>query len=233
MASFVRHAAVAAGRNGTTTHTVAADGTGGSVVAGSAFTPIAGRFLLCLVDASVTSTTPTGWTLPTEGSEINNTGLYVFYRDADGTSADQVVTTHNASNYPAIFDFYEFAAGSTWNGVASSGSIDANGGAGPTASGLTGTNWTAGVVGQANANAGLDSFTWNLGVEAVDTSEGASGTDGYTYSLTFEADNPASSAAYAATGSDIGTSVQRLVVVVNAVEEESAPGVFIEFTKVI
>ena len=120
IANYTRHVAIAAPRNGGTTHTVHPDGTGGTVVDGSAFTPNSGRFLLCLVEGGVTSTTPTGWTLPTNGSAINNTGLYVFYRaSASATSADQVATTHNASDYQVIFDFYEFETGTAWVDAAS------------------------------------------------------------------------------------------------------------------
>ena len=108
MVSWLNHAAIEAPRNGTTTHTVTPSA--GTAVAGTTFfTPTAGRLLVCLAEGSVTSTTPSGWTLPTGGSAINNTGLYVWYKTAAGN--DSLTTTHNGSNYDVIFDFYEFPSG--------------------------------------------------------------------------------------------------------------------------
>src|SRR4051812_44300088 len=105
MVDWVNHVAIAAPRNATTTHNGITPSSG-TVVAGTAFTPTAGRLLICLCEGAVTSTTPAGWTLPTGGSAINSTGLYVWYKTAAGS--DTVSTTHNASNYPAVFDFYEY-----------------------------------------------------------------------------------------------------------------------------
>lgn len=230
MADWLNHATIAAPKNGTSTHTVGPDGTGGTVVAGSAFTPTAGRLLVVFVEGAVTSTTPSGWTLPTNGSAINNSALYVWHRTAAGS--DTLTTTHNASDYAAVFDFYEFALGSTFVGVASTINVSASGGAGPTLSGLTGTNWTAGVMGQANANVGTDSITWDLGTEAADVSVAQNVTDGYNYGLTYTDDDTATSAAYAATCSDTGNSVERLVVAVNAASG-APPNVVVQLIKPI
>lgn len=197
MADWLNHVAIAAPRNGTTTHTVTPSS--GSAVFGTLFTPTAGRLLVCVVEGSVTSTTPSGWTLPTGGSAINNTGLYVWYRTAAGS--DSLTTTHNGSNYPVMFHFFEFASGSTFSGSAASTGVSRSGGAGPTLSGLTGTNWTAGVVGQAgNGMTGNSTYiSWSAGTELADSVLGNSGTDGYAYGLTATDANTASSASYAAT----------------------------------
>lgn len=218
MTDWLNHAAVAAPRNGTNSHTVGPNGTGGTVVAGSAFTPTAGNFLLVVVDGAVTSTTPAGWTLPTNGSAINNTGLYVWYR-ASAAGSDTIATTHNGVDYPAVFDFYEFPAGSTFKSSAAATAVSASGGAGPTLSGLTGTNWTAGAAGQNRGPADpATTITWNAGTEATDTSAAASGTDGYTYGLTYTDDDVATSKSYAATFSSTSFTVERLVFAVVAAD---------------
>jgi hypothetical protein len=211
MADFLNHVTIAAPRNAATTHSVSpstanvgttAIGTGvvaGSVVAGTLFTPTAGRFLLCVVEAAVTSTTPTNWTLPASGSAVNVTGLYVWYR-ASAAGSDAITTTHNVTNYPAIFDFYEFASGSTFGTSTQATAVSNGGGAGPVLSGLTGTNWTAGAAGMGiNTTTGTASVVWSSGTELVDSFVLNSGTDGYSYSLTYTPDNTATSQSYAAT----------------------------------
>lgn len=200
-------------RNGTSTHTVD-PATSGTVAAGSAFTPTAGRFLVCIAEGGVTSTTPAGWTLPSGGSAINNTGLYVWWIDAVG--GDTITTTHNGSNYPVVFDFYEFESDSIFLGSAAATGVSANGGAGPTLSGLTDIHWDAGIVGQDNPIT-VDSVTWDDGVEQVDTSvDAAAGTNGYTYSLTAIEDSAAASQDFAATSTDSGgPTVERLVIALN------------------
>lgn len=218
MVVWLNHAAINTARNGTTAHNNVDPATTGTVIAGAAFTPASGNLLLCFAEGAVTSTTPTGWTLPTSGSAINNTGLYVWWRSASGTSADQVSTTHNGSNYPVIFDFYEFAAGSTFVKAASATAVSNAGGAGPSLTALTGTNWTSGIAGQGRgATDAANTISWNAGTEAVDTSVASATTDGYNYSLTYTDNNAAASQSYAATFSTgaAGLTVERLVVAVN------------------
>lgn len=218
MSDWLNHAVLAAPNSGTTNHTVTASGTGGTVVGGAGFTPTSGRLLLCFAEGAVTSTTPTGWTLPTNGSAINNTGLYVWWRVASGTSADQVATTHNGSSYSVGFDFFEFASGSSFVASASAISVSGAGGAGPTLSGLTGTNWTAGIVGAANTSTTtVRSVTWNAGTEVTDSSVVAAGVDAYGLGVTETNANTATSVAYAATvgGAAPVPTVERLVVAVN------------------
>jgi hypothetical protein len=213
--TYLNHVTIAAARNGTTSHTIDPSATG-TVIDGAAFTPTAGRLLVVVAEGAVTSTTPSGWTLPSGGSAINNTGLYVWHRTAAG--GDTFSTTHNASNYPAVFDIYEFGSDSTFLGSAAATGVDSNGGAGPTLSSLTGTHWDAGVVGQVNASTtNTETILWDLGVEEVDTSTlQASGTDGYTYGLTVIEGATSSSAAFAATSSSNAATTERLVFAVDA-----------------
>lgn len=218
MVKWLNHVAVAAPRNGSTTHTVSPSS--GVVVAGTAFTPSAGNLLVCVVEGAVTSSTPTGWTLPSGGSAVNNTGLYVWHRVAAG--ADTFSTTHNGSNYPVVFDIYEFPAGSAFLAAASAVGVSAASGAGPSLSGLTAAaNFRAGVVGQTVSN-GLapGSFTWSVGTEAVDTTTPYDVNDGYTYSLTYAEDLTGATWSAAATGAN-GGNTERLVFAVSVPAEPS------------
>lgn len=208
MAKWLNHVAIAAPRNGTNTHTV--DPSSGTIAAGAHFTPTAGRLLVVLVTGAVTSTTPTGWTLPAGGSAINNVGLYLWHRVAAG--GDALTTAHNGSNYPVIFDFYEFPSDTTFIGAAGAGNVSAAGGAGPSLSGLTASaNLRAAVLGQAVFGATPNSYTWSGGTEAVDSSIPLAGTDGYGYSLAYVEDDTSSTFSLAATAVATTPTVERLV----------------------
>lgn len=193
--------------NGTATHTVSPSS--GTVGTGTLFTPTAGNLLVCLAEGSVTSTTPSGWTLPSGGSAINNTGLYVWYRTAAG--GDSFTTTHNGSDYPVVFDFYEFPSGSTFGASTSAIAVVAQpGGAGPTLSGLTGTNLLCAAAGQGTTgNSGT--FTWSSGVEATDFGVNVGTTEGYNYSLAYLEDSVLTSWSSAATSNNSGITLERLV----------------------
>lgn len=216
MVKWLNHVTIAAPRNGTNSHTV--DPNAGTVVAGAAFVPTAGRLLVVIAEGAVTSTTPSGWTLPTGGSAINNTGLYLWYRTAAGS--DTFSTTHNGSNYPVVFDIYEFPSGSTFIGSAAQGNVSAAGGAGPSLSGLTASaNWRAAAVAQNRTNATSPiTMSWSVGTEAVDTlavQGGTPTTDGYCYSLAYVEDSAAATFSSAATSTDTSTSCERLVFAFN------------------
>ena len=195
MSQWLNHVTIAGPRNGTTTHTVTPSA--GTVVAGSAFTPTAGRMLVCVAEGAVTSTTPTGFTLG--GSAVNNSGLYVRY-DLSAAGGDTITTTHNASNYPVVFDWYEFPASTTWSGAVSATGVSTTGGAGPTLSSLTGTNQIYAAVGQATPSI-THTITWSAGTDIADTSVAFSSTDGYTYSCAELVDSTASSWSSAASRS--------------------------------
>lgn len=186
MAKWINHVAISTPRNGTTTHTV--DPSTGTVVSGSVFTPTAGNLLVCAVQGGVTSTTPTGWTLPTGGSAVNATGCYVWWRTAAG--GDTFSTTHNASNYAVAFDFYEFPAGSTFVKSVSAISVPNTSSAGPSITALTGTNLIVGQLGHGIASGNTAaSVAWGSGVELIDYFLAFSTTDGIEYSMAYLEDS--------------------------------------------
>ncbi|TAH34086.1 hypothetical protein EYC59_03760 [Candidatus Saccharibacteria bacterium] len=80
-------------RNGTNSHTCT-------------FTAAtSGNFLLAIIAGSVTSTTPSGWTLVQ--SVVNQAGLYVFSKTVSSDESS-FSTTHNGSNWPIEGVVYEF-----------------------------------------------------------------------------------------------------------------------------
>lgn len=181
MVQWVNRSLVQAPRNGTTTHTVA-------------FTAAsAGNLLVAVAEGAVTSSTPTGWTLPAGGSAVNNTGLYVWYKTATAGEAS-FTTTHNGSNYPVGFLIYEFAAGSTFvKSIAGTG-LSASA-ANPNLTGLTGTNLLYGAGGDGIVS-GTVSAVWSgtgSPVEDLDLSVPASGTDGYWLGVAYVESSTATS----------------------------------------
>lgn len=177
MVAWVNRAVFQAPRNGTTSHTIDPASTVG-LVAGAAFTPTAGRLLVVVVEGAVTSSTPSGWTLPSGGSVVSYSGLYVWYRTAAG--GDTFATTHNGANYPVSFAVYEFPAGSTFVKSASGTGVS-NTGANPNLTGLSGTNLIFGVKGTARGSGETyGGAVWSSGyVEDYDGSVPFSSTDGY------------------------------------------------------
>jgi hypothetical protein len=208
VADWLNHVVIAAPRNGTTSHTVAADGTGGTVIGGTAFTPTSGRFLKSSCYGGITSGSntsvptapPTGWTAPTNNQAVNNGGLYVWKRTASATSADQLVLTH-ASNYPIVVEFWEYAAGSDINTMAFAVSV-ANGATGPALSAQTGTHtfWAYGGTGMASSGTAPGATFASGQVTQAQTTW--STTDGYEYATAdLEGSTAATySNAYTATG---------------------------------
>lgn len=234
MAGPLNHVVIAMPRNGTSSFTVdPSTASGGTVVGGAVFNPFAGRMLVCAAYGAITlggtsganATPPSGWTKPggNSGEAVNNGGAYVWYRTATATTADRVTAVTNGSNYPAIFEFWEFENGSTWAGQAFSINV-ASGGAGPSVAGLTGTNWTCGVMGSCvSATAGTGSVTWANGVEQVESLALKSGTDGYLYSSTAIEDDAATSRSIAATfTAPSGAPAERIMFAVK-VAASSAP----------
>lgn len=112
-----------------------------------------------------------------------------------------------------MFDIYEFAAGTTFVKAATSASVAYNGGAGPTISSLTGTNWIAGAAGQSSPPG--SSMTWSTGTEAVDTVLTTAATEGYLYGLTYLVDSVLTSSSAAATITGSTSTVERLMFAVN------------------
>lgn len=172
-------------RNGATSHTV--DPTSSTnLVAGAAFTPTAGRLLVAVIEGAVTSTTPSGWTLPSGGSAVNLTGLYVWWKTA-AAGSNAFTTTHNASNYPVVVALYEFAAGSTFVKSVSATAVTYNG-ANPALSSLTGTNTVIAVKARTVPDSDAYAFTWTgtgTPVEDWDLRAAFATTDGYAASLAY------------------------------------------------
>jgi hypothetical protein len=195
---WVNHVAIAMPREGDTVHDVN-PASSGTAVTGSYFTPTAGRFLVLIVEGAVTSTTPGGWTV--EASAVNNTGLYAWSRTAAGS--DTISTTHNASNYPAMFHWYEYASGSTWFGDVSSTTVTVSS-VNPSLGSITGNPTVFGVKVHAKPNANATSCSWDgSNIEIVDTNVVFSSTDGYEFFQCYQ--DSYGSASYAPTGTGSGT----------------------------
>lgn len=197
MVAWVNRAVFQAPRNGSASHTVNPSSTAG-LVSGAAFTPTAGRLLVVVVEGAVTSSTPSGWTLPSGGSAISDSGLYVWYRTAAG--GDTFATTHNGSNYPVVFVVYEFPAGSTFVKSASGTGVS-NTAANPNLTGLSGTNVVVGVKATAMASGWTyGGAVWSSGyVEEYDDFVPFSSTDGYWLTIAAQEGVTASSARPTAT----------------------------------
>jgi len=213
VAKWINRTVVAAPRNGTASHTIS-------------FIPAtSGSLLVGVIEGAVTSTTPTGWTLPTGGSAVNNTGLYVWYKTATAGEAS-FATTHNGSNYPVVAVVYEFAAGSTFVGAASAINQAAASSSGPTLSGLTGTNLLVGTVatGVNSANSTVPTTTWSSPaglIEDVDQGVLNSGTDGYALSVVYVEDSTATSWNPTSAGTG-NVTVERITFAVKATATGSA-----------
>jgi len=211
--TFINHVAIAGPRNGTTTHTV--DPNGGTVAAGTNFTPTAGRFLVVVVEGPVTSTTPTGWTL--EASAVNATGLYAWSRVAAG--ADTFTTTHNAANYVVMFHWFEFAAGSTWVGDVTNNAVAAAN-ANPNLTGLTGTNVV--MAAKASVDAANDAIAisgaWSAStIEILDYHDQDIGTtDGYWLGIGYQTGYTSASYQPTCTVTGTGTPCETITFAVNA-----------------
>lgn len=211
MVQWVNRSLVQAPRNGTTSHTVS-------------FTAAAsGNLLVCVLDGAVTSTTPTGWTLPANGSAVSNSGLYVWYKTATAAESS-FSTTHNGSNYPVTAVVYEFPAGSTWVGAVSSTGGAANA-TNPSLTGLTGTNLLFGANGLDNTGASTISAVWSgtgSPVEDVDASVPLSGTDGCWLGVAYVESSTATSFQPTATVTNAPTSKEALTFAVKAAASGSS-----------
>ena len=181
---WVNHIAIAAPRNGTATHTI--DPASDTALTGTNFTPTASRLLLVVIEGAVTTygttpgTPPSGWTQ--QAVALSGTGLYCWTRTAAGS--DTLAVTHNAANYPVMFHWFEFAAGSTWVNDVSATGVDFDA-ANPNLTGLTGTNLVmAAKASGRGSGSSANTASWGGGnVEILDHDVGFSTTDGYTISI--------------------------------------------------
>jgi len=176
--SWIRQTLLQIPRDGTTASTVN-------------FAPAtAGNLLVAIVEGAVTSTTPSGWTLPTGGSAVNFTGLYVWYKKATANESS-FTTTHNGTNYPLVFQIFEFPSNYTFaKSVAATaqGSYATN----PNLTGLTGTTTVFAAVGMGATTPTLtnSNTSWTASpktpISVANLFVGfASSTDGYVYGLSY------------------------------------------------
>lgn len=235
MAGWVNHVVIDMARNGTASHTVdPATAAGGTVVGGALFSPTSSRLLVCAAYGAVTSgsttgvpaNAPTNWQKGTEA--VNNGGLYVWYRTASATTADRVIANHNGSNYPVVFEFWEFPAGTTWSGAVAAVNVS-SGASGATLGSLTGTNMTFGLYGSSVfSGTGPTSVAWSTGTEQSDTFQARAGspaTDGFAYSATAIEDDVAASRSFTPTfsGNGAGSLAAERIVFAVKVATVSAP----------
>jgi hypothetical protein len=153
---------------------------------------LAGNLLVAVASGSVTSTTPTGWTLG--ASAVGSSGSYVWWKVATGNESS-FSTTHNGSGYPNAYVIYEFPAGSSF--VKGSGTAGlAAGTANPTISSLTGTNLLMASVSESYPYTTYNGtgITWSAGT-TVDTDIHAAhvSTDGYWLGIGFAENSSATS----------------------------------------
>lgn len=188
MAKWLNRTAGVAPRNGTTSHTItfATDGD-------APFTPTDGRVLLAVTDGPITQVWPGTWT--ERLSPVNFSELSVATRTVSGDTA--VTVTHNNSNRPFIYVFYEFPLGTTWvNGASAANTAKAA--AQPTVTGLPGTQVTVmfGLGERMNASTPTPSATWvDPLIEDLDLTTAFATTDGCWLSVAYEDNVVATSAA--------------------------------------
>jgi hypothetical protein len=146
-----------ADRNDTTSHTLTSTEFG--------FTPTANTLLVFICSGSVTHDA-TGWTQ--QLAPVQFAELAVFTKTAAG--GDNIVVTHNASNYPMDWMIFEFPEGSTYL----DGAEEATGGTGdsrtwPTLSGLTSNAKT--IIAAVCRSSSLATGTASIASWAITTNE--------------------------------------------------------------
>ena len=88
--------------------------------------PTSGNLLMLAVVSAGTLATPTGWTLATNASAVQNEAYYLFYRTADGTANDTPSYTL-AGNYTSVWSLLEFSGATFTFGQAANVSSVATG----------------------------------------------------------------------------------------------------------
>lgn len=82
------------------------DGGGGHAITLPS-TPTASNLLLLCVNSDTTVSTPSGWTLPTNGSFVVQQGAYIFYKMAAGNETAVTVTT--SGNFGTLVTYFEYS----------------------------------------------------------------------------------------------------------------------------
>lgn len=179
-----------------------------NVVSGTPFTPQAGRKLVVVMEAPVTSTgtsggggstAPAGWSGGAAAAgynAVNATGLYLFHKDASGS--DTLVAYHNAANYPVFAAVYEFPPGSSIVAAVAATGISYTA-ANPNVTGLTPPRLVmAAKVASMGSGGGTPTFSaaWagaGTPIEDVDVFAVYSTTDGYGASIAYVENHAATS----------------------------------------
>lgn len=210
MAKWVNRVVVAGGLGSTTD---VLNPNSGTVLAGTAFVPTAGRFLVAIIAGPVTSSTPSGWVLPSLASAVNNNGLYCFTK-ASAAGSDTMTTTHNGDGtYPTVCEFLEFPSGTTFVGANFvNNASSAAGTASPSVTGLTGVNLHIGAV-AFPAEVG-NVWTWN-NTELTDVAVGSTSPKWVEYTSGYTEDSAASSTSMTASRTPSGTTCERITIVLN------------------
>ena len=172
-----------AARNGTTSHSIPTPN-------GSS-TP-AGAFLMIVVAGSVTnSTAASGWT--ERLSPLNSCELSVFTKDSATAGEASLAITHGSSNFPVIYESFEFAPGTQW--VAGTSATPASPGNASSAfsalAGLTSVEfYYAALCRGVAGTAGSMSCVWSAGVtESTDSYEPKATTDGVYFTSAYVVDS--------------------------------------------
>ena len=149
-------------------HTGFADGNAGHVFTLPA-TPTAGHLLCLFVHSDTTVTTPSGWTLPTNGSFVGQMGAYAFYKIAAGSETAVTITT-NGNNSTAA-SYLEYAGNdSTPFELAAQNSTNAANTITTTTVSITPTSANSLVVAMGaghNGGTQFDTATWSGGLTNV------------------------------------------------------------------
>ena len=90
-------------------------------------TAASGHLLVLTIASDTVVTTPSGWTLPTNGSRVGGQGAYLFYKVSAGSETGVTVTT--SGNLATTFSFVEYSgtAASPFD-VATNVGVDGTGG---------------------------------------------------------------------------------------------------------
>jgi len=205
----------------------------GTVVAGTRFTPTAGRRLVAIAGGAITQTAPTGW-LPNpnvtgQNAVVNNGGHYVWNKVAAG--GDTLTTTTNGTGaWPSIYTFLEFEAGSTVVAFAGAGNVAVTNGAGPTLTMPAGTKtvYAAGngtLGGSVGASA---SWTFSGATEFVDAIAPNPGTgpEGASQGVAYVEDTTSTSLAVTASVAYVNASStpERLIFAVSVAASQQPSG---------
>lgn len=149
-------------------HTGFADGNGGHAFTLPA-TPTANNLLVLFVHSDTTVTTPSGWTLPTNGSFVGQMGAYAFYKVAAGNETSVTITTNGNNSTAASYLEYAGTDPTPFE-LAAQGSTNAANTITTTTVSITPTSAGSLVVAMGaghNGGTQFDTATWSGGLTNV------------------------------------------------------------------